>query len=63
MRKKVMQLSLGDVITSGERIVGVSAGIRTPAGKLDVVLERADGTRRTAQWWKQTDIGVKDDNV
>lgn len=51
----------GDVVGSGETVVSVSAGVRTPRGKVEVVLER-DGnraTRRLAVWGSHTAINVR----
>jgi hypothetical protein len=54
----VHALQSGDVTTgSGETIVSVSAGVRTPRGKMDVVLEKA-GRRRTSVWGRHTAINV-----
>lgn len=47
----------GDRVGSGETIVAVSAGVRTPAGKVDVILDRA-GRRRVASWNARTEINV-----
>lgn len=53
-------LKKGDIITSGEEIVSVSAGASTPSGKLDVVLKNpVTGKERGAQWGKHTMIGKK----
>lgn len=51
-------LSQGDVITSGEEVVSVSAGAHTPAGKIEIVLKNpTTGKERTAIWGKATMIG------
>jgi hypothetical protein len=39
----------GDVTGSGETVRTVSAGVRTPRGKVEVILEK-DGRRRMAVW-------------
>ncbi len=51
-------LQPGDV-TRGtqETIVSVSAGVRTPRGKVDVTLEK-NGQRRTSQWNARTLINI-----
>jgi hypothetical protein len=48
----------GDVVGSGETVISVSAGVRTPRGKVEVILER-DGERRTAVWGAYTLINVR----
>ena len=49
---------IGDTVSgSGETIICVSVGIRTPRGKVDIVLEK-NGHRRTATWGASTIIGV-----
>lgn len=58
-------LQSGDVVGSGEEIVRVSAGVRTPPGKVDVLLVRKrawplEDVHRTAQWGKRTIINIKD---
>lgn len=48
----------GDVTAgSGETIVNVSAGVRTPRGKVDVVLAK-NGRQRVAQWGASTMVAV-----
>lgn len=51
-------LSKGDLTGSGEIIVNVSAGVRTPPGRVEVVLEK-DGHRRLAIWRASTVINVR----
>jgi flagellar biosynthesis chaperone FliJ len=51
-------LKKGDIITSGEEVVSVSAGAKTPSGKVEVTLTK-DGKTRTAIWGKSTKVGVK----
>ncbi|UPJ63510.1 hypothetical protein [Bradyrhizobium sp. 191] len=51
-------LVAGDVTGSGERVVCVSAGVRTRRGKIEVTLERA-GKRRTSVWGASTVISVR----
>jgi hypothetical protein len=48
----------GDQVGSGETIVNVSAGVRTPRGKVEVVLEKG-GRRRSAIWGASTVINVQ----
>lgn len=47
----------GDQVGSGEIVVSVSAGIRTPRGKVEVTLEK-DGRRRTSLWGASTLINI-----
>ena len=51
-------LQAGDVIGSGETVVKTSAGISTPRGKIEIILER-DGHRRLAIWGASTTINVQ----
>ncbi len=57
---RVHQLRAGDVLRgSGETIVSASAGIKTPAGKIDVVLSKGE-RRRCAAWGKHTIVSIED---
>lgn len=49
-------LLAGDIVGSGETVLRVSAGVRTPRGKVDVRLRRPDGRERVAQWGASTVI-------
>jgi hypothetical protein len=51
-------LQPGDVTGSGETVCDVSAGVRTPRGKVEVILEK-DGRSRLAVWGASTVIGVR----
>lgn len=57
MKLPARHLMPGDQTGSGETIVSVSAGIRTPRGKVEVTLEK-DGRRRTSLWGAGTNISV-----
>lgn len=48
----------GDIVGSGETVVSVSAGARTPPGKVDVTLTLY-GCTRTVAWNAATYIGVE----
>jgi hypothetical protein len=50
----------GDQVGSGETIVSVSAGVRTPRGMVEVTLEK-DGRYRRALWGAFTVINVRRD--
>ncbi len=51
-------LQAGDVTGSGETVIQTSAGVRTPRGKVEVILEK-DGKRRMAIWGASTTINVQ----
>jgi flagellar biosynthesis chaperone FliJ len=51
-------LKKGDILGSGEKVVSVSAGARTPSGKVEVTLEK-NGKERTSLWNKNTKVTVK----
>jgi hypothetical protein len=51
-------LSKGDQVGSGETIVNVAVGIRTPRGKVEETLEKG-GHRRSAIWGASTVITVR----
>jgi hypothetical protein len=48
----------GDIVGSGEMIVCVQAGARTPRGRVEVVLEK-DGRRRMSVWGAASLINVR----
>jgi hypothetical protein len=48
----------GDVTGSGEVVLSVSAGARTPRGMVDVLLQKCD-RKRAAIWSARTVIGVR----
>ncbi|UPJ78570.1 hypothetical protein IVB16_27365 [Bradyrhizobium sp. 183] len=48
----------GDVTGSNETVLGVSAGVATPRGKVEVFLDKA-GRKRMAVWNAHTMIGVR----
>lgn len=48
----------GDRVGSGEVVIGVEAGIRTPRGKVEVLLQRGDNCRR-AIWGASTVITIR----
>lgn len=50
-------LMVGDQTGSGETVVAVSRGARTPSGKVEVTLEK-NGQRRTSLWGASTLINV-----
>lgn len=47
----------GDVTSSGETVLSVSVGARTPRGKVEVALQKGD-RKRAALWGAGTTIGV-----
>jgi hypothetical protein len=55
---RALHAFIGDTVSgSGETIITVSVGVRTPRGKVDIVLEK-NGRRRTGTWGANTIIGV-----
>ena len=59
VKKKVHTLKKGDVLsTSKLKVISVSAGAKTPSGKMDVTVEKPDGTKVTKTWGKNTEVGV-----
>lgn len=58
MKIQARALQPGDRLGSDELVVLVSAGVRTPSGKVEVVLTRGDGQRRRATWVAYTLINV-----
>lgn len=48
----------GDVTGSGEVVLGVSAGAKTPRGMVDVLLQKGD-RKRAAIWNARTIVGVR----
>lgn len=58
LKLPVSVLRAGDVTAATrETVVNVSAGVRTPRGKMDVVLEK-DGRRYTRVWGRHTLINI-----
>ena len=58
---QAMYVPPGSITTSGEKVLSVVRGARTPTGKVEVTLERRDGTRRRATWGSYTKIGIYQD--
>jgi hypothetical protein len=54
-------LQVGDLVGSGETVKGVAAGLRTPRGKVEVILEK-DGRTRMSLWGAYTMINVRRDH-
>jgi len=50
-------LLAGDQLCTGETVVAVSRGARTPAGKVEITLEK-DGRHRTPLWGASTIINI-----
>jgi len=57
--KQAQQLKKGDIITSGDEVISVSSGVRTPSGKVEVTLKNKKGITKTSTWGKTTMVGVK----
>lgn len=62
MKKQVRYLSVGDVLTPtmNKVVVAPSAGIKTPSGKVDLVVETPKGERYLKTWGKYTEVSIKD---
>ena len=60
----VSSLKKGDKLHGSKlEIVSVSAGARTPAGKMEVTVMDDKGRKVTKVWGKHTKVGVVDDSV
>lgn len=59
--KEAQYLKKGDIITSGDEVISVSSGAKTPSGKVEVTLKTKDGKTKTSVWGKTTKVGVKKD--
>lgn len=57
--KEAQHLKKGDIIGSGDEVVSVSAGAKTPSGKVEVTLKTKDGKTKTSTWGKTTKVGLK----
>ena len=57
--KEAQHLKKGDIVGSGDEVVSVSAGAKTPAGKVEVTLKTKSGSTKTSTWGKTTKVGVK----
>jgi len=61
--KLAKDLKVGDITSVGEKVVvAPSAGIKTPSGKIDLVVEYPNGKRVSKTWNKNTKIAVKSVN-
>ena len=58
--KEAQHLKKGDIIGSGDEVVSVSAGAKTPSGKVEVTLKTKDRKTKTSTWGKTTKVGVKE---
>ena len=58
--KEAQHLKKGDIIGSGDEVVSVLAGAKTPSGKVEVTLKTKDGKTKTSTWGKTTKVGVKE---
>src|SRR4051794_10834681 len=57
-RVRARNLLPGDIVGSGETVVSVSAGVRTPPGKVDITLT-LHGCTRSVAWNAATFIGIE----
>jgi hypothetical protein len=58
LRIQAQGLQPGDIVGSGEVVLSVQAGTRTPSGKVEVVLGKGKHGR-LALWGKYTFINIK----
>lgn len=58
--KEAQHLKKGDIIGSGDEVLSVSAGAKTPSGKVEVTLKTKAGKTKTSTWGKTTKVGVKE---
>jgi hypothetical protein len=58
MRKQVQDLKVGDILasTGAKVIIAPSAGLRTPAGKVELGLEYPNGQQVMRTWQKNMPI-------
>jgi hypothetical protein len=57
--KEAQHLKKGDIVGSGDEVVSVSAGTKTPSGKVEVTLKTKSGSTKVSTWGKTTKVGVK----
>lgn len=58
IKVQAQHLQPGDIVGSGEEVLAVGQGIKTPTSKCDVWLIKND-RKRCAQWGKYTMINVE----
>lgn len=60
LKVQAASLQIGDIVGSGEKVISVQAGVKTPKGKVEVMLENAaKHYMRTALWGSYTMINVE----
>jgi hypothetical protein len=61
IRRQAQYLKVGDVLySSGAKvIVAPSRGIKTPTGKIDIVVEYPNGRKSAQQWGRYTVVGIR----
>ncbi|WP_407122824.1 hypothetical protein [Bradyrhizobium sp. STM 3561] len=62
MKVPARHLLRGDIVGSGEVVIAVSTGSRTPRGKIEVLLEKND-RRRIALWGAGSTINIQRETV
>lgn len=62
MNKQVRDLKIGDILTPtmSKVVVAPSAGITTPSGKMDLIVETSKGKHVFKTWGKFTEVSIKD---
>lgn len=58
LRVQAQHLQPGDIVGSGEKVLSCGVSIRTPKGKIAVLLDK-DGSARSGYWGKYTIINVE----
>lgn len=60
VERRVSQLQVGDELSSGAKVISSPvAGLKTPAGKVEIGIEYPGGRRKLQLWGKNTTVGVK----
>lgn len=59
MNKRVTELSVGDVLASGAKVIERPFdSVRCPKGKINLGIQYSNGERRIVQWGKSTTVFV-----
>lgn len=59
MRKLADELKIGEVVVSGETILSIRDVIYDNRKKLELVLQKPNGRKRTALWGKYSTISMQ----
>lgn len=58
LKVQAQHLEVGDIVGTGETILYVGQGVRTPKGCVDIVVQKGN-KKRSSVWRKYTMIGVE----